>query len=1397
MMSTRFSMESSLFDFGRLISDHVNHASTRLNFNEKSEDDGVALQLLCLRFQAIFKIQNESIMLESEKAAEQKLTVDQMIEVLMSEESSKRHIMEKTIDKIFEEAHKARVIQPLTMMNARLATCDFTLKNPFDSCKLHKMKRDLDLLNYKGVRTFFKQLYEKMTAVPQEITPEQREFLTPVQELLLYIMRRDSNVIPALFVATEINNMTRQRALMFSRVMETATQMENTFRPLAELSYVTARSYLFPIVAHPSFVTTSQLWKLDPSCTIMTHRLHLPFRIELYSPQSFALQMVIKQQRNRDAFRSMLRSGGRDPTKMALDNIVLFMIGNAMLFMERFPSHSECVSSMWNQITDALNTLLGYGWCDISRFISVLAKTIHKSEYRRARDEVMWTLLQNIKHLRNRNGDDFNETLQSIAAIYSYLYEKEETSVMSSDCPLKMVKTLSAACLWIDLSSGTEDSLPPPSPFLATQIQFITGSTNSLPTNDKTMLAVIVNAYINSSTRGDLKQAAIDSLLFKLNNEGVFNLNDHKTFNNFSPFEYELLHALGLKGQAEMLIQLLTEMKKIFTVDPSTILPSPAIIETAARLACMSENEKAVGSQFARVVEEGAKEGGFRSPHFLFIIVEMISFRCFNLTQNSRANVITGAFQMLLKDRLDNNPESQGKGIHLLQSFVRTQYDLYSALELLVVRLCSWLPPTDSISFITNAVVRTLMANKYHVLVDGSPPNFYDILNFPHDLAKALFVSYLRSSKLLGQEVPFELLKRINNCYYWSHSQTRFLNEKLEPNPPNFEEQESKAFEQYIQLVHRDSTQMRGLPEQAWPDYFKDQIPPDAPVTLLSAHFRNIYNGRSTTPQERTAILSTLKQMDVPHQISAINSFVDYLAQEAKKDKESFAAACSKQLVELLIIDEIIPIDRFFFTAAFTARSDESTLAVLSLVRAVVRHPSYVEMTQQMTSLPKIGSSDFIKKMNELKTRRRTSHASHHRIHDIQPSYYGHPLLKILSSTDTLIERALQLNVPDEHFKELVDAFSPLYRFHPYPLTYCLSVMHLLYGHTDDRDVLKEVDKRQQILKMRPRGRMMVLAVVKYDAGQCPFSPQFVSNQSIVDDDARTIALSLTNNLVATFYIGHCPDDSLSADPRCTPSFYSGDWRSSELSPQGHALYSIACEILASPLSNEVLGRAFINILYMEDVDRPLLYLNAVSLILTTLPYNYTHFLFDEIISLFGDPIGHLSIDQIIMETYERTVNRKRATRVHTIIALSQAFWHHATVPILISFVSRFEEELERRVKTEKDLFLSLHILIPLLQRIADAKEKSHIDRCFRMVLLIYRLLQKIAVHEITKEDAICDLLYHFKYMFVGDFVKKDINEIIDSMSDSLKRKLKFIVQSTEGKVNEDHDTSERKDSVI
>ena len=42
--------------------------------------------------------------------------------------------------------------------------------------------------------------------------------------------------------------------------------------------------------------------------------------------------------------------------------------------------------------------------------------------------------------------------------------------------------------------------------------------------------------------------------------------------------------------------------------------------------------------------------------------------------------------------------------------------------------------------------------------------------------------------------------------------------------------------------------------------------------------------------------------------------------------------------------------------------------------------------------------------------------------------------------------------------------------------------------------------------------------------------------------------------------------------------------------------------------------------------------------------------------------------------------------------------------------MSALEEELSGRVTNEKELFLTLHMFIPLLQRVADAKEKAQID---------------------------------------------------------------------------------------
>lgn len=48
-------------------------------------------------------------------------------------------------------------------------------------------------------------------------------------------------------------------------------------------------------------------------------------------------------------------------------------------------------------------------------------------------------------------------------------------------------------------------------------------------------------------------------------------------------------------------------------------------------------------------------------------------------------------------------------------------------------------------------------------------------------------------------------------------------------------------------------------------------------------------------------------------------------------------------------------------------------------------------------------------------------------------------------------------------------------------------------------------------------------------------------------------------------------------------------------------------------------------------------------------------------------------------------------------------------------------------------------------------------------------------VTEIRMMDPICDLLYHIKYMFTGDQVKQEVEQVIRNLRPALRLRLRFI----------------------
>lgn len=108
--------------------------------------------------------------------------------------------------------------------------------------------------------------------------------------------------------------------------------------------------------------------------------------------------------------------------------------------------------------------------------------------------------------------------------------------------------------------------------------------------------------------------------------------------------------------------------------------------------------------------------------------------------------------------------------------------------------------------------------------------------------------------------------------------------------------------------------------------------------------------------------------------------------------------------------------------------------------------------------------------------------------------------------------------------------------------------------------------------------------------------------------------------------------------------------------------------------------------------------------------------------------------------------------------------------------VHYIKEKLVPHIKTEYQLLYLHHILGPFLQRL-DPKDVIEITKIY------YDLLELVDKNKSQKNepmkymDPICDMLYHIKYMFVGDSMKADLEPVILRLSNPLRSRLRFVTR--------------------
>ena len=142
------------------------------------------------------------------------------------------------------------------------------------------------------------------------------------------------------------------------------------------------------------------------------------------------------------------------------------------------------------------------------------------------------------------------------------------------------------------------------------------------------------------------------------------------------------------------------------------------------------------------------------------------------------------------------------------------------------------------------------------------------------------------------------------------------------------------------------------------------------------------------------------------------------------------------------------------------------------------------------------------------------------------------------------------------------------------------------------------------------------------------------------------------------------------------------------------------------------------------------------------------------------------------MFNYEFTSSHLLDSKFSCMLALTHSIWHHAGVAQINSITTFIKDRLAPLIKKEPQFLYVCHLVGPFLSRFS-----THINE---LTVLIYELLAQVESGLLAQEslvfiDPICDLLYHIKYMFVGDSMKSDLETIVRKLRPKLQMRLRFI----------------------
>ncbi|KRX58330.1 Serine--tRNA ligase, cytoplasmic [Trichinella sp. T9] len=378
------------------------------------------------------------------------------------------------------------------------------------------------------------------------------------------------------------------------------------------------------------------------------------------------------------------------------------------------------------------------------------------------------------------------------------------------------------------------------------------------------------------------------------------------------------------------------------------------------------------------------------------------------------------------------------------------------------------------------------------------------------------------------------------------------------------------------------------------------------------------------------------------------------------------------------------------------------------------------------------------------------------------PVYFGTRCLQMLPVVDLLLQKLVESPAACLKFLDsTLSILGPLYRFHPYPVSFLYSTFRFYEKRLVESPAIK------QKLALAVHG-----ACVPSRDDHWLLSAEFVGWVGQATDRGPWVPDlnyygALVRRLIDTF-----------SEPRQQWSRKT-DLRFVEFNNfQTHALYSICIELMSLPVGVVDVGNALVTLVThwhsLVDKNTLMYWVNAIGLIFSALPISYMEPFYQTILTtLCSDNMNSINTDVSNKLDFEKRSKLMEDCYPARILALCHAVWLHSTSGYLQLLPQALRSTWIPHVRSEGQFLYVCHLVAPFLQRFYQERTKFTMDITTDLYQMLYNV--DCEVGNWKYEDLICDFFYHVKYMYVGDSVRQDTDRIIPMLRPSLQQKLRYI----------------------